>query len=516
MPRAFTYNNGANIAKTLQYGNLAVEFAPLVFSENPGGKTWWMGPDESNRYIIAKDVPTEDWPTPLGNIGNVRFWGSTKTDNAFISMSNALPARDGQSNFTDVTSAYSWLITNGYWTNITDSPNLNIPFQTRMTEIMSPPYTGSEASAYRQDIEIGGLYYNSSDSKVYIDTSRQVYYADLSTLPSGNITYTSSEGYPQNNSWVPDNEWYTDINIFWQDQATFSNPEYDSRRFYQFAIDSTNNKLFTHNQPSFSVTDQKLYRFNLSTKVLEEQVDATNELRGYKSYDPTNDKLFVGNGWTTGKEYLMVVTGSDFTQPSQSLSLSGIGRPCIPVTGDDITIAPINSTNSWMVVTNSSLSFVTQSAPSSVSSTIRGFYQQSNLRAAYNPTDNKFYLYAWAYAGNKSKVIIIDGTDGSYEDIVSAQDSSDAMNNVVYASNLVYDSNRGFVWGINTAKKVFALDCSNNTLVGEWYPQGYSGTSYLPTYGNLALDSTNDLLIWGKNTTSNRLFTFDLNLFYPI
>ena len=170
MPRAFTYNNGTNIAGTLQYGNLAVESAPLVFSQNPGGKTWWMGPDESNRYIIAKDVPTEDWPTPLGNIGNVRFWGSTKTDNAFVSMSNALPARDGQSNFTDVPSAYSWLITNGYWTNITDSPNFTVPFQTRMTEIMAPPYTGSEVTSYRQNIEIGGLYYNSSDSKVYVDT----------------------------------------------------------------------------------------------------------------------------------------------------------------------------------------------------------------------------------------------------------------------------------------------------------------------------------------------------------
>ena len=516
MPRAFTYNNGANIAKTLQYGNLAVESAPLVFSENPGGKTWWMGPDESNRYIIAKDVPTEDWPTPLGNIGNVRFWGSTKTDNAFISMSNALPARDGQSNFTDISSAYGWLITNGYWTNITDSPNLNIPFQIRMTEIMAPPYTGSEVTDSRQNIEIGGLYYNSYDSKVYVDTTIGISYMDFAIIPTGSFVYTSSEGYVQNSSWVPDNEWYTDLNIFWQDQASFSNFEYGVRKFEQIAIDSTNNKLFSHSNPRFGITDRKLYRFDLSTKTLEEQIDQNGQLSGFKSYDSTNDKLFVGNDWTTSREYLMVITGSDFTQPSQSLSLSGIGNPCMPVTGDDITIAPIGNTRSWMAITNSTLSFVTQSLPPSPFITIYPFYQQTNLRAAYNPTDNKFYLYAWAYAGDKSEVIIIDGTDGSYEDRVSVQNSSNAMVSVIYASNLVYDSNRGFVWGINRAKKVFALDCSNNTLVGEWYPQTYDGSISYPTYGNLTLDSTNDLLIWGKNRTSNRLLTFDLNLFYPI
>lgn len=522
MPRAFTYNNGAPIEGTLQYGNLAVEASPLVFSTNPGGKKWWMGPDEDGIYIIAKDVPTIDWPTetPEGNIGSVRFWNSDETDNAFISMSNDLPARAGESDFTDISTAYGWLISNGYWTNITNSPNFTIPFQSKMVEIMAPPYTGSgDPVDFTNDVLTSGLYYNSYDDSVYINTGRQIFYTDFATYPTGSTYFTTSEGYPQNSSWTPDNEWYTDINIFWQNQPTFDNGEYSFRRFYDFAIDSTNNKLFTHSTPFSSVTDRKLYRFNLTTKVLEDEIDIDSTLLGYKSYDPVNDRLFISNTFNGTKEYVKVITGTNLSSATQSLDVSGIGEPYMPTTGGTLTIIPIDNSsysgdyaNEWMIINNSTLSFTTGSLPSGIQNSYKPFYGGTCAKGAYNSSSNKFYIYAWGY-DDKSYVVTINGTDGSYEAITAVQNGSNTMGSLVYGSDLVYDSSRNYIWGINRSKKVFALNCSDNALIGEWQPQTYDSGFFNAYFGTLTLDPVNDLLIWGKNRVSNRLLTFDLSLF---
>ena len=65
-----------------------------------------MGPDEDNRYVIGKDVPTSDWPakgdTPPypHDSGSVRIWASTDTsEGAFVTRVNTLTARTGQTPF---------------------------------------------------------------------------------------------------------------------------------------------------------------------------------------------------------------------------------------------------------------------------------------------------------------------------------------------------------------------------------------------------------------------------------
>ena len=112
----FTYNNGTYIQGTEQIGDLSIGLLSQDYSNNPGGKTWWMGPDEDNIYVIGKDVPTEDHPTPLGNIGSVEFWAtSIRSDSEFIDLTNSI----GTQSFTTVSSSLSWLSTNGYWSNYT-------------------------------------------------------------------------------------------------------------------------------------------------------------------------------------------------------------------------------------------------------------------------------------------------------------------------------------------------------------------------------------------------------------
>ena len=123
--RPFTYNNGSPIDGNSQIGNLAYGNLNDVnggddYSGDPGGEKWWMGPDEDNRYIIAKDVPAKNWPTqvPEGNIGSVRFWATiNENDSEFVNQVNDLPARSGLTPFSQPYEAYAWLIDNGYWTN---------------------------------------------------------------------------------------------------------------------------------------------------------------------------------------------------------------------------------------------------------------------------------------------------------------------------------------------------------------------------------------------------------------
>ena len=96
--RAFTYATTSPPSGTTKTGSLWVGPTTdqgIRFDENYGSKIWWMGPDEDNRYVIGKDVPTEDWPAK-GNIppyphdsGSVRFWATSgENDGEFVTLVN--------------------------------------------------------------------------------------------------------------------------------------------------------------------------------------------------------------------------------------------------------------------------------------------------------------------------------------------------------------------------------------------------------------------------------------------
>ena len=132
----FTYNNGAYIPGTEQIGDLAIGLLPEDYSSQPGGKVWWMGPDEDNKYVIGKDVPTMDHPTPLGNIGSVEFWATnTEDDSEFINLTNYL----GGQTFTTVSSSLSWLRTSGYWSNYPITSFTSSDYLISPTSPVSPP-----------------------------------------------------------------------------------------------------------------------------------------------------------------------------------------------------------------------------------------------------------------------------------------------------------------------------------------------------------------------------------------
>ena len=112
--RPFSYNpEQAIIEGTTNVGTICIGVSALDYSSKPGGLTWWMGPDEDNSYVIAKDVSAQNFPTPVGDVGNVQFWRCENNDSAFIGLVRLISGITPAS----ATAANDWLSLNGYWTN---------------------------------------------------------------------------------------------------------------------------------------------------------------------------------------------------------------------------------------------------------------------------------------------------------------------------------------------------------------------------------------------------------------
>ena len=100
---------------TEQIVNLAVGITPQEYSLNPGGVTWWMGPEEDDGYVIGVPVSGNTQPTNISGVtASVGFFKSpAKTRQSFLDTTNLL----FNQNFTGGTDAKNWLNTNGYWTS---------------------------------------------------------------------------------------------------------------------------------------------------------------------------------------------------------------------------------------------------------------------------------------------------------------------------------------------------------------------------------------------------------------
>jgi hypothetical protein len=134
--RQFAYNpqfSPANlIAGTIQHGNLAIGVDALDYSANPGGVTWWMGPNEEpngvDRFIIiAAAVPTMDFPTQIPDgfspdfkqeVGTVQFWGADNTEAAYLQVAQVVTGQV----FADAAEATAYFAdaSNGFWCNVAD------------------------------------------------------------------------------------------------------------------------------------------------------------------------------------------------------------------------------------------------------------------------------------------------------------------------------------------------------------------------------------------------------------
>ncbi len=119
--RPFAYNPGSPIAGTEQVGDIAVGTTPQDYSGGYGGVRWWNGPDEDLGYVICYSVPSEDHPSPDGNVAGVGFFRSQLlTESSFIQISEYVSS--GQT-FATGAEAKTWLNNNGYWTSYPALPS---------------------------------------------------------------------------------------------------------------------------------------------------------------------------------------------------------------------------------------------------------------------------------------------------------------------------------------------------------------------------------------------------------
>lgn len=114
----FAYNTGTTIGGTIQVGTIAVGTTSQEYSTNIGGLKWWMGPDQSQGYVITVPVSGNTQPTPFfGQTASIGFYRTdTFTDEQFISLAQYVSNEYGTpQTFTDATEASSWLTLNGFW-----------------------------------------------------------------------------------------------------------------------------------------------------------------------------------------------------------------------------------------------------------------------------------------------------------------------------------------------------------------------------------------------------------------
>lgn len=117
---SFAYST-EEIIGCIKYGNLVVgnPYPSSGYSESP---LFWMGPEETSRYVIATTLPSKDQPTPApfpNDYSYVTFWATDTTNPEELeSLAEYCSNWYGDpQTFLTPFDAVSWLNTNGFWVN---------------------------------------------------------------------------------------------------------------------------------------------------------------------------------------------------------------------------------------------------------------------------------------------------------------------------------------------------------------------------------------------------------------
>jgi hypothetical protein len=207
--RPFSYNpTQLNISGTYNIGTLCVGVDVQNYSSGIGGLNWWNGPNESEGWCIGTVVTTQNQSTPLGNIGNVKFWrGATNifTDTEFL---NVCKKATGQT-FTDTPTACAYLASNNYWTSFN---NVDIYY-----------FVVSNRSSYSK--RYIWPYGPSDNQYIMADTIPsyklfQKINAQRSTFGTYTYLYNGAPGSPAKLTWKSvqytynGGKWLTDVNVY--------------------------------------------------------------------------------------------------------------------------------------------------------------------------------------------------------------------------------------------------------------------------------------------------------------
>lgn len=185
--RAFAYNpSQVPVSGTISHGTLLIEDLSQDYSSKPGEAVWWQGPDEDLGYVIAATVPAGNHPTPVGNVGTVRFWRTQSfNDFSFLGLANFVSGH----NFLDTASAVTWLESNSYWTSYQSSFSLVSQYEAKVESSYPSPYTGStwyDLSAQNNDATLSSPNFDIETFQMYFNNS----YASIGQPIPSNSSYS--------------------------------------------------------------------------------------------------------------------------------------------------------------------------------------------------------------------------------------------------------------------------------------------------------------------------------------
>jgi hypothetical protein len=491
--RPFTYNNGTRIDNSIQIGDLAVGYPGLRYDNNPGGKTWWMGPVESGKYIIAKDVPTQNWPTPIGNIGSTRFWGSDNNNSSFLNMVNTLPARVGQTLFETIDEALTWLNLNGYWTNYIQSFD---PFSSgSILRYPTPTWSSNIKGA-------GYALYNSTTEELYME---------LGGFGNSNGIITSSL-YNTNGDIFEITSTAFNLPNYFPSSSNPSNTRIGSGEMY---LDE-NQKLYINGLVGGSPSQGRIGKFDLT--------DSEYPVETYISYvagGSTNQygPIFGGDGrgvlYTHGQLNV-------FANYTSSLIQSGSGVVATSADDGDITHLGLNTQDQKLVILTN---YGRRRLIDAVTLTVEDTKTMNSYESPALATTNIVYVEdvnTFYFRLNAKQASVVNGfvkgdgilmavnasTNGLIKPIVLGGGDGTEY---TQTSGIAYDPNRKVIWCFNTENQNSAdwLLCAVSTISNEVVLKAninHSSTAYL------TVDPDNDLLI----LTGTTIETFNLQDILPI
>jgi hypothetical protein len=458
--KAFTYNTGSTLQGTEQIGDLAIGISDQDYSNNYGDLIWWNGMDEDGKYIIGKDIPTQDQSTPLGNIGSVEFWStSTRTTSSFISLVNGL----SNNSFTTVSESLGWLSGSGYWSNYSAING---------SDFDSGSSWEMRANSSTQTINSNIALYDPLYKKLIFGT----------TNPSTNFWNTpyliSSSDIPTSGNSNVFNTPYVDNQYFTEQQG---NPYlYEAYGF--LTHDTASNYLFAQRGDSqFTQGDLRgIVKWDLSDYSLESSVDyrvrgnGVNNQNGdsskvFQTWCPANDKVYATgqfSPWNQSTRYeVQIYSGSDFTADMETFSnpSNGIGRifSSTDNSGEILWINGGGTTSRWYLISGSGFHFT----GSLISATTNAFNTSGPVQFAYSKTSKKFYAQSIAPTGvgkQIASILVVDPSTRSSQQINFGGLEDLGQN---FGCTCVWDSNRNCIWTTDLDGKLFAFDCGSDTIV---------------------------------------------------
>jgi hypothetical protein len=106
--RPIAFNNSSKSANSIKKNKVEIGIASANYASNPGGLTWFNGPDSTSQYVIYSDTYSLGMTT-LANAKPVCWASGDLTDANVLRMINTLPTRNNQAPFTTVASALAWV-----------------------------------------------------------------------------------------------------------------------------------------------------------------------------------------------------------------------------------------------------------------------------------------------------------------------------------------------------------------------------------------------------------------------